>query len=1147
MFERAHSPEQRPTLRRLRRLTVTSLIAAIGALGSCSPPDDPGRDPGGAGAAPTQPCATSMADARAAERMARACGTRVEVESERTERSEVYIEPSGLHMLSTSVVPVRARRRDGTWSPIDTTLERVAGQIAPVASPAKVQFSAGGTGPFVTVERDGHRFTLSWPAALPAPSLSGDTATYADVLPDVDLVATATATGFTHLLVVKTARAAANPAVRHARYQLGGDATLTSTPEGGLVAASHGVTVASAERPTMWDSPSQGHAGVRAAIRGPVMQGRMSRVTAAVTTEHLVLTPDTAMLDDPAAAFPLVIDPVWERGDPVWNYASADNQNGPTTDSKIAKGDPSPAATCLRVGNDPDSTHQYRSFMQFAIDGVAGKQIVNAWIDGLADHTWKCGAKRPTYFYRTDAITTIRRQAWPGPALWVPLGNVMAGANEASCDEDNDPIKLQTTALLGDLQAVADAHVPSYFVGISAGENLNGLNETNTERWMRYFLNNFKLTIIFNTQPATPDNLTVDGKPCVSGANRPFVKTTTPILSAHVFDADGDLLDVWFAWEKWNGSMFVPEPGGGLQGAVPSGGTAVFNVTGNVDGGIYTFRSQSNDAPSHSPFSVSAVTNMPGNCEWQVDVSPPITPQVTSDVYLEGPTACPGGACGAVGQTGRFTFSSSPDTASFLWGWSDPPTTRVDPAALGGSASIDWTPTDGGPHTLFVRAVDRAGNESNKTYQFVVAAPSTAVARWLLNDPAGTSQLADDTGHGNAVAATGGTLGAPGRIASGPDGAARSAMQFDPTGNGVTTGSVLADTSKSFSLAAWVKLGDGSATRYAISQSAAVPAFQLEYSKGPGVWKLTAPSADGSQLPGAVATSVPRLNTWTHLVGSYDSAAHEMRIYVNGALETVATGITVRKADGSIQIGRSWAGAIAEVQVWNRVISAAEAFALADPLQVGSVGEWHMESVGPGPEVDASPLAHDLTFFNGAMIPGTGAGQFGTGLRLDGVDDYAATDGQVVHTDQSFTVSLWARPATTTTYQSFISQQGTALPGFSLYFAPESGGLWKFQLYGSPTNAATSTFVSVPALAPTTLFHHLIGVFDAQKLEVRLYVDGALAATTAVAAPSQPWDATGPLLIGRRHDGPTAIDFTHGDLDEVRVYQGAVTDVTQIH
>lgn len=834
-------------------------------------------------------------------------------------------------------------------------------------------------------------------------------------------------------------------------------------------------------------------------------------------------------------------------------YATANNVTNTMVDRTVRAGDPSPGAPQLYVGVDPGTALLYRSFMRFPIGAVAGTQVLSAKIAGRVDHTWKCAQNHPTYFYRTAAFSGTTRKAWPGPALQAPLGNNSVHANETSCGEPNMPFEVSTQALINDLQAFVNAGASDYFVGISASSSTGAAGETITERWMRYFLADFKLHITYNTRPSTPTNLTVDGKACAAGANRPFVKTATPTLRAQVADADGDSLEVAFTWARWDGTTFVDQPGSGSQRGVPSGGTAVFNATGNVDGGIYTFRVQSNDSPSHTPFLASSVTHLPGNCEWQVDLSPPSVPVVTSEIYKEGPFGCPGGACGSVGQTGRFTISSSPDTRSFLWGLSDPPTQVLNPTTLGGSAVIDWTPTAPGPHTLHVRAIDRAGNESNRTYQFFVAPQSTALARWLLNDPSAATVLADDTGHGHALARVGGTLGAPGRIVEGLDGFSRSAMQTGGTVDGaVTAGPVIADTSTSFSVAAWVKLTDNQVSSHIVDQGAtttSAPSFLLQYAKILNAWKFAAPLADGSEFPGVRGTSTPRLNTWTHVAGIYDSAARDMKIYVNGVLESTATGITVRNATAGLRIGHRWTGAISDVQLWNRVISAAEVFALSDPIAVGNVGEWHMDEIGPGPTFDASGMLHDLTFHNGALIPASGAGQTGTGLRLDGVDDYAAASSQVLYTDQSFTISAWARPSTTAVDQTFVSQQGAgSLGGFSLAFGSESGGVWKFRVHAavSDADASHATLATAPAVSATTLFHHLVGVFDAQNRQLRLYVDGTLRATTPMNAAWQPWDATGPLLIGRHHDGLDGSELTSGDLDEVRVYQGVVTDVTRI-
>ena len=121
---------------------------------------------------------------------AEATGARVEVTSERTETDTVWANPSGTVTQEISVSPVRVATGAG-WVPVDYSLRQVGGRLEPVASDADVSFAAGDAGDLVSMNSDGSSFALDWPGVLPTPSVAGDTATYRNVLPGVDLLMTA--------------------------------------------------------------------------------------------------------------------------------------------------------------------------------------------------------------------------------------------------------------------------------------------------------------------------------------------------------------------------------------------------------------------------------------------------------------------------------------------------------------------------------------------------------------------------------------------------------------------------------------------------------------------------------------------------------------------------------------------------------------------------------------------------------------------------------------------------------------------------------------------------------------------------------------------------------------------------------------------
>jgi hypothetical protein len=224
-------------------LLAAGLIAAPGAAGRAlaAPPD----------------CPAAAATPAAALAAARSCGRRVEAMSGRTEAAQVFANPDGTSTMELATVPQRVHRKDGSWAAVDPTLRPgPGGALVPVASTLDVRFSGGGDAPLVTVVRGGREVTLGWPAPLPKPTVASDTATYPEVLPGVDLVLRATADGFIQVLVVKSAAAAANPALREIAYPVSGrGVTLAENGQGGFTATDPaGAVVVQSGGAAMWDS-----------------------------------------------------------------------------------------------------------------------------------------------------------------------------------------------------------------------------------------------------------------------------------------------------------------------------------------------------------------------------------------------------------------------------------------------------------------------------------------------------------------------------------------------------------------------------------------------------------------------------------------------------------------------------------------------------------------------------------------------------------------------------------------------------------------------------------------------------------------------------------------------------------------------------
>ena len=171
------------------------------------------------------------------------------------------------------------------------------------------------------------------------------------------------------------------------------------------------------------------------------------------------------------------------------------------------------------------------------------------------------------------------------------------------------------------------------------------------------------------------------------------------------------------------------------------------------------------------------------------------------------------------------------------------------------------------------------------------------------------------------------------------------------TGYAATSGPAL-DTSKSFSVSAWVNLTSLTANSTLLSQSDTAGngnGFQLYYSTS-GNWAFNRHNDDttaGTNFS-AVYGGTPTVGAWTHLVAVYNATTKQMSLYVNSRIVGSAayTG-TTWNASGPLQIGRrlgagtygEYANAqLSDIHIYNTALTPADATATGDNPPITALG-----------------------------------------------------------------------------------------------------------------------------------------------------------------------------------------------------------------
>jgi len=213
-----------------------------------------------------------------------------------------------------------------------------------------------------------------------------------------------------------------------------------------------------------------------------------------------------------------------------------------------------------------------------------------------------------------------------------------------------------------------------------------------------------------------------------------------------------------------------------------------------------------------------------------------------------------------------------------------------------------------------------------------------------------------------------------------------------------------------------------------------------------------------------------------------------------------------------------------------------------------AVGWWPLTD-GSAASGNYSPtFAVDQSGSGNTAVMSSGATWASGAASFNGSNGLLAASGPVLNTTQSYSVSAWVNPASTTTSFGFdaVSQGGSNMGSFQLQYSGGYGG-WAFTLAASDSSSTTYDSAHTSTAPPLNTWAHLVGTYNASTGAISLYVNGSLAAT---ATDTAPWTGSGPLTIGGMQTaGGTASQIFDGQVADVQVYQRTLTasDVSTLY
>jgi hypothetical protein len=315
---------------------------------------------------------------------------------------------------------------------------------------------------------------------------------------------------------------------------------------------------------------------------------------------------------------------------------------------------------------------------------------------------------------------------------------------------------------------------------------------------------------------------------------------------------------------------------------------------------------------------------------------------VTTTSVAPSITTQPVSATVAAGQTATFSVAAS-GTAPLTYQWQKNSVNITN--AISASYTTPATTTADNGATFRVTVKNSLGSVTSASATLTVTPTGGLVARWKL-DETGSATIAADS-SGNACNGTLGNYSASGWTT----GKIAGALNFNGVANVVTVGSPAALTNLTrYTIAAWIKprtFGEANLGRILNKRNSGTAGWSLFLGgQGAAFFRQTFSVTEGAW---STPVNTIALGTWQHVAVAYDGslAANRPAFYVNGKLvtttvNTAPSGSKSSDAASALSIGnttkleRTFDGAIDDVRIYNRILSASEIGGLATAMPTGA-------------------------------------------------------------------------------------------------------------------------------------------------------------------------------------------------------------------